>query len=173
MKKGFTLTEVLVYVAVLTIIFSAVVSLFLGISRSNVRAKVIRETLNNSKRAMEIMTYEIREAKSIYTPTSDFSPSTGQLSLETAKYLLEGENTSYIDFYLCEKRLCLKKEGQDPVALTSDRVEINHLQFSQITTTSTTPSIQIILGIDYKAPSNKPEYQASINTTSTASLRSY
>ncbi len=173
MKKGFTLTEVLVYVAVLTIIFSAVVSLLLGISRSNTRAKVIRETLNNSRRAMEIMTYEIREAKNIYTPTSDFSSSAGQLSLETTKYVLEKENTSYIDFYLCEKRLCLKKEGQDPVALTSDKVEINHLQFFQIATTSTTPSIQISLGVDYKAPGNKPEYQASINTTSTASLRSY
>ncbi len=87
--------------------------------------------------------------------------------------MLEKENTSYVDFYLCEKRLCLKKEGQDPVALTSDKVEINHLQFFQIATTSTTPSIQISLGVDYKAPGNKPEYQASINTTSTASLRSY
>ena len=169
MKKGFTLTEVLIYLGVLMIIILAVSSFFLWITRSNTKAKTMRETLDNSRRAMEIMTYEIREAKSIYTPTTTST----QLSLETVHYLPEGEKATYVDFYLCEERLCLKKEGQNPIALTSNNVEVKNLEFSQIATTSTAPSIQINLKIDYKAPSAKPEYQASVNTTSTASLRSY
>ncbi|MFQ6049562.1 MAG: PilW family protein [Candidatus Paceibacterales bacterium] len=172
-KKGFTLMEILVYIGILAIIVLAASSFFLWISRSNTKAKVTRETLDNARRAMEIITYEIKEAEGIYTPTSAFSTSTGQLSLETTKYLLRGEDTTYIDFYLCQKRLCLKKEGQNPIAFTSDRVEIKNLEFSQIATTSTIPSVQINLRVDYKTPAAKPEYQASINTTSTASLRSY
>lgn len=119
------------------------------------------------------MSNEIKEAKSIYFPTSVFDSHPGQLSLETIKYLPEGEIKTYIDFYLCGTQLCLKKESQDPIALTSDRVKISNLIFSQIATTSTIPSIQINLKIDYKSPAARPEYQASFNTTSTISLRSY
>lgn len=170
---GFTLAEILVYIAVLSLIMLTVSSLFLWVSRANSKAKAIKETLDNTRRAMGVITYEIREARSIYTPTSALDISPGQLSLETTKHLPEGETTAYVDFYLCGARLCLKKEGENPIALTSDKVEITNLEFSQIATTSTVPSIQINLKIDYKAPASKAEYQATINTTSTVSLRSY
>ena len=166
---GFTLTEVLVYVAVLSIIISAVSGFLIWTVRSNTKAKVMRETQDNARRAMEIMTYEIKEAKSVYTPTT----TSNQLCLETTHNLPEGEKTTYIDFYLCEDRLCLKKESQSPIALTSDRVKVSNLVFTQIATASPIPSIQIDLQINYKSPANRPEYQAELNLKSTASLRSY
>ncbi len=173
MRIGFTLIELLAYIGVLVVIISAISSFFLWAVRLNAKIRAIRETSDNAWRTMEIMTYEIKEAKSIYTPTSIFDSQLGQLSLEKVKYLPAGEATTFIDFYLCGTQLCLKKESENPIALTSDRVEVKSLTFSQIATTSTVPSIQINLKIDYKAPANKPEYQASVNVTSTASLRSY
>ena len=168
-KKSFTLTEMLVYVAVLAIIVLAVSSFFLWTTRSNTKTRAMREALDNSRRAMEIMSSEIKEAKSIYAPTTTST----QLSLETTKYLPAGEETTYIDFYLCGTQLCLKKESQqNPIALTSNRVEVKNLVFSQIVTDSA-PSIQINLRIDYKTETARPEYQASFITTSTISLRSY
>lgn len=166
---GFTLMELLVYISVMTLITFFVSSLLLWISRSNRKAKAARETLNNTRRATEAMSHEIREATSLYTPTSVLSVSNGQLSLETTKYSPEGETTAYIDFYLCEDRLCLKKESQNPVALTSDRVEIENLEFNQVATSS----IQVLLKVNYKSLSTKPEDQFSINTTSTISIRAY
>ena len=167
-NKGFTLMEVLVYVAVLTIIILAVSSFFLWAIRSNTKTKALRETLDNTRRVMEIMTYEIKEAKSIYTPTTTST----QLSLETTHYSPEGEKTSYIDFYLCDTQLCLKKESQDPITLTSDSVEINNLLFRRIVS-GESPSIQIDLTINYKNPQGRPEYQASVNLVSTVALRLY
>lgn len=167
-QKSFTLMEILVYVAVLAILVSAVSSYFLWTTRSNAKARAMREVADNARRAMEQMTYEIKEAKSIYTPTT----TANQLSLETAKYLPTGETTSYIDFYLCGTQLCLKKESQNPIALTSDRVKVSNIVFSQVVT-SNVPSIQINLKIDYKTSATRPEYQASINLQSTVSLRSY
>lgn len=172
MKKNFTLIELLVYISVLTILILVFASFFLLILRINTKTKAMRETLNSAKRAMEIMTLEIREAKSIYLPTSLFTTTTGQISLETEKYLPEGEIFSFVDFYLCEKQLCFKKEGQNPIALTSDNVEINNLEFELIATTSTKPSVKITLQVDYKNPQSRPELAASIILTSTASLRS-
>ena len=109
---GFTLMEALIYIGVLAIIVLAVSSFLVWITRSNTKVRAMRETLDSARQAMEIMSHEIKEAKSIYTPTSIFSTSTGQISLETTKYLPEGENRTYIDFFLCEKRLCLKKEAK-------------------------------------------------------------
>ncbi len=170
---GFTLIEVLIYIAVLVIIITAVSAFFLWGIRSNTKAKVMRETLDNSTRAMETLTREIKEAKSIYTPTSVFdSHPGGQLSLETNKYLPVGESTTYIDFYLCGTQLCLKKESQDPIALTSDKVEVSNLVFSRIITNEI-PSVQVSLNVDYKDSTGRPEYQASVNLISTVSLRGY
>ena len=173
MKKGFTLIETLVYIVVLAIIMLVVFSFIFWLSQSATKNKAMREALNNAKRAMEIMTHEIKEAVGIYIPTSIFSTSSGQLSLETLNYLPEGEEKSYVDFFLCQNRLCLKKEGKDPIAITSERVEVRKLEFIQIATTSTVPSIKISLEVDYKSSANKPEYRASVKIISTASLRSY
>jgi len=161
--------EILVYIGVLSVIIVAISSFFLWAIRSNTKTRVTRETLDNSRRSMEIIIYEIKEAQSVYTPTS----SSSQLSLETTHYLPQGEKISYIDFYLCGTQLCLKKESQSPIALTSERVEVKNLFFTQVATTSTLPSIRVSLTIDYKNPSNLPEYQASVNLSSTASLRNY
>lgn len=172
-KKGFTLVEILVYIAVLSIVVLAVSGFFLWIVRSDGKARAVWEVSDNARRVTEILALEIKEAKNIYTPTSVFSTSSGQLSLETEKYLPQGETETYIDFFLCEKRLCLKKEGQGPVALTSEQVEVNNLEFNLIAATSTAPSVRINLKIDYKNPAENPEYQASFNTTTTISVRSY
>ena len=166
-SAGFTLSELLAYIAVLSIVMLTVSSLLLWIIRTSTKAKATREVLDNSRRLMEVITHEIKEANSIYTPTSLFSTSLGQLSLETAKYLPAGEVTTFIDFYLCDTRLCLKKEELDPVAITSEQVEIVSLEFSQVATSS----IQINLQLNYKT--ERVEYQSSLNTTSTISLRSY
>lgn len=165
---GFTLIEVLVYIGILGIILIAIFSLLIVSNRSNIKAKVMRETLEDARRVMEIMVREIKEAKSIYTPTTNSS----QLSLETINYLPADEETTYIDFFLCGFSLCFKKESQDPVSITKDNVEVNQLVFTRIVS-GDSASIQIELGINYKNPSSRPEYQATVNLTSTASLRSY
>lgn len=168
MNKGFTLIEVLTYIGVLVIIIFAVSSFLIWANRSSAKSKAMNEVLYNTRRAMEIMIREVREAKTINSPatTSD------QLSLETTNYLPEEEETTFIDFYLCDTQICFKKESQDAVVITSDKVEVINLEFTQVITISTIPSIQINLKINYKTSSDKPEYQSSINTTSTASLRS-
>ena len=171
-NKGFTLIEILVYIAVSSIIMLAISSFFFWANRSNIKIKASREVLTNSKRAIEIMIYEIKHAERVYTPTSVFSSSTGQLSLETKNYSQQGETTGYIDFFICQEQLCLKKENQEPIILTSEKVKIDSLNFFQLSSTST-DSVQVNLEISYVAPHNKPEYQASINTTSTVSLRIY
>lgn len=168
-KYGFTLIEVLIYIGVLGIILTAIFSLLIVSNRSNIKAKVMRETLEDARRAMDIMVREIKEAKSVYTPTT----SSSQLSLETFNYLPADEETTFVDFFLCGSSLCLKKESSlDPIAITKDNTKVNRLVFTRIVS-GDSESVQIELEMKYKNPSNRPEYQATVNLTSTASLRSY
>ena len=168
MKKAFTLVEILVYIGIFFLVITIIISFVFWLVHSNTKLKVMRETLDNANRVMKIITYEVKEAKSIYTPTT----SSDQLSLETTNYLPEGEETAYIDFYLCDSALCFKKESQDPVVLTSDSVEITKLIFTRIVS-GQADSIQIDLTVNYKNPANRPEYRASVDLTSTVSLRAY
>ena len=153
---GFTLLEILVYIAILSLVLLLICSFIFWMNQSNAKTKAKREALESSRRALEIMTYEIKAAKSVYTPTTSLN----QLSLEIYKYLPNDEDDSFIDFFLCGSRICLKKEAQNPIFLTSDTVEVKLLEFSQVSTNGS-PSIKISLTID------------NINLTSTVSLRSY
>lgn len=156
---GFTLIEILVYIGTLSIIVSALSFFIVWSVHSTNKAKAMREALYNTRRSIEIMTHEIREAKSISSESNT-----------THIYL---ENTTTTEFYLVASTLYQKTGSLEPVALTSNNVEVNNLEFKQVATATSTPSIQISLTINYKNPVNLPEYGASVNTTSTVSLRSY
>lgn len=165
-KKGLTLLEVLLYIATLSIIVVTIFSFSLWAVRSNEKARAMREVTDNARRVMEILTQEIKEAKEIYLPTT----TANQLSLKTAKHLPAGEKNSYIDFYLCGERVCFKKESQNPIALTPEKIKVDRLIFERVVT-GEIPSIQIDLKVDYLA--ERPESSASINLKSSVSLRSY
>lgn len=158
---GFTLLEILVYIAILSLVLFLICSFIFWMNSSNTKTKAKREALENTRRALEIITYEIKGAKNIYAPTT----TSNQLSLETYRYLPDDEDNSFIDFFLCGSRICLKKESQDPIFLTSDAVEVEQLEFRQISTNGS-PSIKISLTVNY-------ENYSLINLTSTVSLRSY
>ena len=168
-QQGFTLVETLVYVVIISIIATVVVSALLWIVRSDANAKARRATADSMRSAMRIMAREIREAKGLYTPTMTIPT---QLSLETATNLPSGETSTYVDFFLCGTRLCVKRESQNPVALTSEDVEVVRVVFTEVTTNST-PSIQITLQAEYQNPRNRPELEVAMNVTTTISLRSY
>jgi len=162
--KGFTLVEILVSLAIFSIILLTLVSSFLAMSNSILKTKADMEVSENARRVLNEITYEIRSAKSVYTPTT----TTNQLSLETSRYLPSGEDSTFIDFFLCGTAVCLKKESQDSIALTSNSVQVTSLTFSQVSTGGN-PSVQVNLTVNYQ-DSNNP---SSITLTSTASLRGY
>jgi prepilin-type N-terminal cleavage/methylation domain-containing protein len=165
-NRGFTMLEIIIYIALLSLILLLVSSSLFYFNQSNMQTKGDREVSENARRALEIITYEISGAKSIYTPTT----SATQLSLETSRYLPANENTSYIDFFMCGTRLCLKKEAQNPIFITSDTIAISNLTFTQVSTNGFM-SIKVSLTATYNGIINNRQPTATV--TSTAALRTY
>ncbi|OHA68319.1 MAG: hypothetical protein A3A27_02650 [Candidatus Wildermuthbacteria bacterium RIFCSPLOWO2_01_FULL_47_18] len=164
MNRGFTLVEVLMYVAVLVLVVGAVLSFLLFAADSQLALVSQRSITLEGSRAMESVAKEIREAKSIYTVTSVLDAHPGQLSLETKKALPAGEQETFVDFFLCEERLCMKRESQTPIALTSPSVKVENLVFRQVVSGSI-PSVRIELTLSSKGNQT--------NFTQTVSLRVY
>ncbi len=171
-RSGFSLIEMLVYVAVLAIIIVTLSELFFWIVRNQNKIKAIHEATSDASLVIESIAREIKSGQSVYLPTSVFDSDAGQLSLKTVAAAPSGEVETYLDFYLCQARLCLKKEGQLPIALSSDSTEIKKLRFSRIVT-GEKESIHIIVQADFKNPGNIAEKRASVILDAIASIRDY
>jgi len=173
-SKGFTLIESLIYVTVLSMVFLVIFSFFLWVEKSSIKTAVAEETLSNADKVMKLIIYEIKTAHEIYQPTSVFSEDAGQLSLKTTDFKPDGESTTIIDFFICNSnKICLKRESQEPIFLTSEKVDVNKLKFDLVYNNEMEPTVQIDMQIDYNNSSGKPEYQNSVNLKTTATLRNY
>jgi len=166
-REGFTIIEFMVYIAVLAILGGAVSALFLWTLQVHTKSQVLRETSSAAKVAMERVLHEIREAEGLYLPTSTAT----QISLETKTLMPPGESSGYIDFFLCDQALCMKKEEAAPVALTASSFEVTSLSFTTISTDTAFPSLQMIMTVEHKNLSGKPQLEAVIQLISTASLK--
>jgi prepilin-type N-terminal cleavage/methylation domain-containing protein len=170
--KGFTLLEMLIYVFVLSLVISVVVSSFLWIVRAQASVAASKEVVESTRAALTILENEIKEAESIYTPTSS-SSTPPQVSLETRRNPPLGEDTTYVDFFLCGTRLCMKRESQSAVALTSERVVIQNLTFERVETASSVPSVQVVFDASFNNPRNRPELNITLQIQTTISQRTY
>ena len=166
-REGFTIIEFVVYIAVLAILGGAVSTLFLWTLKAHTKAQVLQETTFSAQLAMDRVLHEVREAESLYLPTTTAT----QVSLETKTSIPLGETAGYIDFFLCGEALCMKKEEAAPVALTSSSFEVTNLSFTTISTNTKFPSVQIQMTLEHKNPSGSSQLEAAVQITSTASLR--
>ncbi len=166
-KNGFSLVEAMVYITLLTVVFLSVLSLFIWANRSKQKTEAISEAANNGQRAVEMIASEIRQAESIYYPTS----TTTQISLKTKTGVPAGEEYTYVDFYLCGTMLCEKREGQEAFPITSGEVAVSTFNLTYIST-STAPAVRISLALDYADYDSRSDIGASYSVYSTAYLRS-
>ncbi len=169
---GFSLIEMLIYIALVVIIISSIVFFGIWAMQVGAQTRINSEVLGNARRAMEIVVYEIRKSKSVYAPTSNFDINPGQLSLVTATSTGAEESSAFIDFFICGQALCLKREKANPVALTNSSVQVTNLIFSQRLNSVSSPSIRINLRVT-SAASVRPGATTTIDLTTTANLRTY
>ncbi|MCH8821840.1 prepilin-type N-terminal cleavage/methylation domain-containing protein [Patescibacteria group bacterium] len=169
-SDGFTLIEVLIYATIFVIIGVVISSYFIQIVSVTETSRRARESNDNASRAMNVITQEIRHATAVYTPTSKFGTNSGQLSLETTRDLPDEENTTYVDFYLDDEGIYLKREDQVEELLTSEKVKVTNFTFTHLTG-GTDTSVQVNLTVEYIDAASGPK--TPVTLTQTASLRSF
>ena len=167
-QKAFTLAETIIYLAIFGVIIISLFSAAVWVYRFNGKMQIVREDTNSGRQALEIISYEARSAQEIYASTTNAS----QLSLKTAHYLSTGETASFIDFFQCGARLCLKTESTpEPIPITSDSLVVSSLVFQRIAAGSAASSLQISLTLEHQHSSAQAEDSFKVSFVTAVSLR--
>lgn len=170
-ERGFTLVEVVVYVAILGIVISATGSFLLWALRGEASTRAIGNVSSNAYSASSRILAEIREAEAVYSPTSVFSEHPGQLSLLTKNGAPPGHERGYVDFFLCGETVCRKREGENPEALTSSSLEVEELVFSEIVHEGEIIGVRVSLTVSARPDFPQKGQRISSEMTSSATLR--
>lgn len=121
-QRGFTLVETLVYIGVMVVIASALVTTFLSLSVSLAKSKTDRELTESATLALERISRTLRSADSVDVLGSTFGVSPGILELT------EGGTTT--SFYVSGDRLVISVNGTERGSLTSSEVVVEDLTFT-------------------------------------------
>jgi Tfp pilus assembly protein FimT len=109
-SRGFSLIEMLAYVAILT---AALVFIVGGMVRISTSYRALKDAKNISHAAADILSrlvYEVRQSSAIDTANSTFTTSPGRLSL------VQSDGTR--EFYIASSTLRLRENGVDQGSLT-------------------------------------------------------
>ncbi|MFA6096787.1 MAG: prepilin-type N-terminal cleavage/methylation domain-containing protein [Candidatus Paceibacterota bacterium] len=129
-SSGFTLIEMVIYVALFGIIMGMIFNMILFVYGMNKRITSYSSVTADAHSAMERIVYEVTNSKYFYLPTSNFTNynyiagKSGQLSIATEKYATVDDSISFMDFYVEGGTLFLNMDGFDPVPLTSSNVTV-------------------------------------------------
>lgn len=171
-NSGFTLLEIVLYVGLLMIVVVFTNSFAVAIIRINASSELTEQARDNAHHTLDIIDKEIRLARSVYTPTSVFKISPGQLSLETGEQPPTGETATYVDFYLDDERLYLKREGQTPELIIAENIRVTSITFTHLTAGSA-PEMQAVR-VDMTAVYDTGSGGGrTVRLTTTSSSRSY
>jgi len=163
------LIEMIVYAALIGVIFIVLFEIIFFIMRANNKIIALARISSNAHSAMERMTYEIVNSQYIYLPTSNFSSSDAQLSLATEVDVSSNEEITFVDFYVENDALFLKKEGLSPIALTSSDVLVSNLEFLYYKN-DLRESVTINMTVN---PKNSAMSDSEIHLINTVALRSF
>lgn len=142
--RGFTLIEVVIYAGILIIISSSVISFTVWMVRAQGNLERQGQSMLEGERALAAISREVYGAVELYEPTSVLNSAEGQLSLRTTREVPPGEPFSYVDIFLCQNQVCVKREGQEVAVVTSQDVSVEELMFKK----TGERSFQIVLVIE-------------------------
>lgn len=166
-RAGFSLIEIIVYVALLGMAAVFMVNSFMEITAVYARARAEREVLTNARAILETVTDAIASSQSVYGRTSRFNNDAGQLSLATAAASMPAETSAYVDFWVDGGRIFQRIEGQSAVALSASSVWVSEFRFERIIQTLGREAVKATIRVDAAGT----KFPASVTLNATTALR--
>lgn len=161
-KNGFTFIELILYIALVTIVLSAVVPFAWNSVETGVKSAVQQEVNANARYISERLLYEIRNASGIN------SVSATSLSLSTSS---AGTNPTIID--LSGGNIRIKQGSGSPININTANSVITNLAFVNLSSGDLkSKNVQFTITIAASFAVARQEYQDSVVIESAAEVRS-
>jgi type II secretory pathway pseudopilin PulG len=131
-NQGYSIVEILIYLAIFTILSVLVINSFITVTRSFSTTRTNRDLLESGSGAMDRISREIRQAKSVDVPNSTFGTSPGVLSLSSTD---SGGTAETVKFIVESGALNVYINGTLVGNLIDSNISVYSLIFRHITTT--------------------------------------
>jgi prepilin-type N-terminal cleavage/methylation domain-containing protein len=156
LPNGFTLVELIVYIAILSSFLVIATYFSWDILFGQVKSETAQEVQQNSRLAIERLTYEIKRAKSINSAGSSLA------------LTMQDDTTTIFD--LSNNTLRINENGAGAIALTSSQAKVSSLTFSD-RSTGNSSNVKVEMTINHINPENVNEWDRSENFEFAIELR--
>lgn len=147
-KKGFSLVELIIYIALLATFSVAMVNTLLILTKSWTTVKISKNIAISATSALERVSREVRNAYNINTSQSTFGGTSGELTLNTQD--LSGVDSS-VNFSLDSGVLKVQRDSGTADNLTLASTPVTALSFYRIVSgESEAVRIQLTLQMTYR-----------------------
>lgn len=150
-RTGFTLLELLLYVAMAAVLLLATSMILLLLLRARVQHTVSAEVDQQGMQVMQLVTQTIRNAAAINTPSRGTSG--GTLSLDVFD---SAKDPTVVT--LASGAIVLTEGASIAVPLTAAPVTVSGLTFSNLSASGTPGTVRLQFTISYTNPSGLSEY---------------
>lgn len=168
-NDGFSLIELILYVAIVSIFITSVIQIGWNIMYGRVKSQVYEEVNYNSRLAAKRITYELRNATGIHaisasdiclaSPDAAHNPTRIYVSGDRLHVGWGGGGTD-----------CSGVTNDHP--LTSNLVSLSNLQFSDLSDAENSHHVQFSFTIDYNTPGTRQEWERTQTYQSSVEIRS-
>ena len=163
-SNGFTLIEILLYIAIVPFILASAVGLFYFVTQSQIKNQVINEVNQQGEIIIDNINKSIQSSSAINSPTQgNVGPN---LSLQNINPTLNP--TIY---NVSSNTLYLTQGTNLPQQMHNNKIQINNLEFANLSQPNTTGNISYTFTLNYINSSNKQSYNYSKTFYGGSSLR--
>ena len=166
-ERGTTILEIVMYTALFGIIAIIISNFLIQIVNAYNISRAEREVLSNGRLLLETVTKSLAASEGIYTPTSAFNKDLGQISLVTKTGVQPEHKTAYIDFWVDNGRLWMRKEGANPSALSAASVRVGKFRLERLSQGLGRDAVRLTLQVNFA----QPKFSSTITLTATTALR--
>lgn len=167
-EKGFSLLELIIYIAIITVISGVFVAIIFNLNLSSIKSKTETEAQQNLRNAMQAISQTIRSAQNINAPAAGASG-----TILTA--VVNGQNVQYSLGSTASSTATLKRvTGTNTDYITSDNVLVTYLNFATFENSASTTGAVITAtatstryGITVQYNSTNPQFFYQQSATST------
>jgi len=161
-NQGFTLVEMIVYIAIIGIVLVSFINFIISIMNAQAKTYSVQEVQSNGRMVLSLIVPRIRMADDVTSPTEGNFANTLVLNMPNP-------NPDLI-FTVSSGVLTMAEGVGTPVAVTSNKVNVSNLTFTNLSQPGRRDNIKIELTIEYNNTEDV-EYQYDQSWRTSVSLR--